>query len=89
MKITRVVLKPLKKVSKLNKFNTSNCVGCGFSDNVFIITFKVGDNSTEESLQDLAIDLSNVRLPKVYLSRPYTHNNAESDDYNNAETKFN
>lgn len=69
MKITRVVLKPLKKVSKLNKFNTSNCVWCGFSDNAFTITFKLGDNSTEESLQDLAIDLSNVRLPKVYLSK--------------------
>lgn len=81
MKITRVVLKPLKKASKLNKFNTSNCVWCGFSDNVFTIIFKLGDDSTEESLQDLAIDLSNVRLPKVYLSRPYTHNNAESDDY--------
>lgn len=35
------------------------------TDNVFTITFKLSDNSTEESLQDLAIDLSNVRLPKV------------------------
>ena len=85
MKITRVVLKPLKKASKLNKFNTSNCVWCGFSDNVFTITFKIGNYLTEEILQDFAIDLSNVHLPKVYLSRPYTYNNAESDDYNDAE----
>ena len=66
MKITRVVLKPLKKVSKLNKFNTSNCVWCGFSDNVFTITFKLSDDSTEESLQDLAIDLSNVRFTCIW-----------------------
>lgn len=89
MKITSVVLKPLKKASKLNKFNTSNCVWCGFSDNVFTITFRISNDLEDEILQDLAIDLSNVRLPKVYLSKPYIYNNVESEDYNDAETKFN
>ncbi len=85
MKITRVSLKPLKKISKLNKFRASNCIFCGFSGSMFTITFQIGTELEEAVMQDLAIDFSNIRFPKAYISKPYTHDNAESVDYDNEE----
>ena len=32
MKVTRVLLKPLKKTAQLKGFRASNCVFCGFTD---------------------------------------------------------
>lgn len=86
MKITRVSLKPLKKPPKLNKFRACNCVFCGFTDNTFTITFQISDDLEEkEVMQELVIDFSNIRFPKAYISKPYTFNNAESEDYGNEE----
>lgn len=79
MKITRVLLKPLKKTAKLKNFRASNCVFCGFTDNAFTITFQISDDLEEEVMQDLVIDFSNVRSPKVFISKPYTYDNAESE----------
>ena len=55
-----------------------NCVFCGFTDNVFTITFQISDDLEEEVMQDLVIDFSNVRISKIFISKPYTYDNAES-----------
>lgn len=89
MKITRVVLKPLRKPSKLKKFRASNCVFCSFTDNTFTITFQISNDAEKEAMQDLVIDFSNIRLPKVYLSKPFAYDNAESEEYGNEEAKAN
>lgn len=82
MKITRVELELLRKTSRLNQFRASNCVFCGFTDNVFTITFQINDD-LEEVMQDLVIDFSNVHKPKVYISKPFTYGNAESEENGN------
>ena len=83
MKITRVMLDELKKPSKLKGFMASNCVFCGFYDNAFTITFQISeDDAEEEVMQDLVIDFSNCNRPKVYISKPFTYGNAESEGYN-------
>ena len=52
---------------------------CGFIDNAFTITFQISDDLEEEVMQDLVIDFSNVRIPKIFISKPYTYDNAESE----------
>ena len=89
MRVTRVSLKPLKKLSKLDKFRSSNCVFCGVTDNTFTITFQIGIELGEAVMRDLLIDFSNIRFPKVYISKPYTYGNAESEDYGNEEESTN
>ena len=79
MIITRVLLRPLKKTAQLKRFKASNCVSCGFTDNAFTITFQISDDLEEEVMQDLVINFSNVRIPKVFISKPYTYNNAGSE----------
>lgn len=78
MKITRVLLKPLKKTAQLKRFRASNCVFCGFEGGMFTMTFQLDNVDAEEVLQDLAIDFTNKRLPKIFISKPYTYN-AESE----------
>lgn len=78
MTITRVLLKPLKKTAQLKKFRASDCVFCGFENNIFTMTFEI-DNTYTEVMQDLSIDFTNKRLPKVFISKPYTYDNAESE----------
>ena len=89
MRITRVSLKPLKKLSRLDKFRAPNCVFCGVTDNTFTVTFQIGIELEEAVMQDLVIDFSNIRFPKVYISKPYTYNNAESEDYGNKKESTN
>lgn len=89
MKITRVSLKPLKKLSRLDKFRASNCVFCGVTDNTFTVTFQIGIELGEAVMQDLLIDFSNICFPKVYISKPYTYGNAESEDYGNEKESTN
>ena len=79
MKITKVSLEPLQKTYELEKFRASDCVFCGFLDNMFQMTFRISDNVEKEVMQDLAIDFSNVHKPKIYLSKPYVYDNAESE----------
>ena len=79
MTTTRVLLKPLKKTAQLKRFRASNCVFCGFTDNAFTITFQISDDLEEEVMQDLVSDSSNVRIPKVCISKPSTQDNADSD----------
>lgn len=89
MKITRVSLKPLKKLSRLDKFRASNCVFCGVTDNTFTVTFQIGIELGEAVMQDLVMDFSNIRFPKAYISKPYICDNAESEDYGNEEESTN
>ena len=77
MTITRVLLRPLKKTAQLRKFRASNCVFCGLEGSMLTITFEIDTN--KEIMQDLAIDFSNKRIPRVYISKPYTYDNAESE----------
>ena len=79
MTTTRVLLKPLKKTAQLKRFRASNCVFCGFEGNMFTMTFQLDNEDAEEVLQDLSIDFTNKRLPKVFISKPYTYDNAESE----------
>lgn len=79
MKITRVLLRPLRKTAQLKKFRASNCVFCGFEGGMFTMTFQLDNADAEEVLQDLAIDFTNKHLPKVFISEPYYWNNAETE----------
>ena len=74
MTITRVLFRPLKKLSKLHKFRASNCVFCGFDSGIFTLTFTVNDRY----LQDLSIDFSG-KHPEAYISDPYVFDNSESE----------
>lgn len=74
----RVHLKPLKKPSRLAAFRTSNCVFCGFENNIFTITFRISNDMKEDVMQDLVIDF-NSRFPKIYLSKPFSYSNVESE----------
>lgn len=78
MKITRVSLKPLKKTTQLKKLKSCNCMSCDCENNMFTLTFKIGDTGTKELLQDLTI-IFEKHVPKIYISNPYTHNNAENE----------
>lgn len=79
MTITKVLLRPLKKTAQLKRFKASNCVSCGFEGGMLTFTFII--NNKKELLQDLAVDYSNKKFPRIYISYPYTHNNAECEDY--------
>ncbi len=79
----RVHLKPLKKPSRLAAFRASNCVFCGFENNIFTITFRISDDMKEEVMQELVIDFSNVRKSRIYISKPFTYDNVKSEDYGN------
>lgn len=79
MILTKVLLRPLKKTTQLKRFKQSNCVFCGFEGGMLTMTFVI--NAKTELLQDLAIDYANKRSPRIYISEPYTHNNAGCEDY--------
>lgn len=83
MKITRVTLKPLKKTSMLAQFRAAKCVFCGFENNIFTITFQINEEMEEKIMKDLVIDFSDTRKPKVYISKPFTYDNAESEECGN------
>lgn len=73
--ITRVELKPLQKISQLKKFHACNCSETWRENDSFTITFKLDNGDSEKRLQDLTIIFEN-RSPVVYISKPYSHNNA-------------
>lgn len=73
--ITRVELKPLQKISQLKKFHACNCIETWCENDSFTITFKLDNGNSEKRLQDLTIIFEN-RSPVVYISKPYSHNNA-------------
>lgn len=76
MIMTRVLLKPLRKIAQLKDLRACNCVGCDCDreNNVFSLTFQLDNPDGEEILQDLSI-IFEKHIPKIYLSRPYTYNN--------------
>lgn len=73
--ITRVELKPLHKISQLKKFHACNCIETWRENNSFTMTFKLDNGDTEKKLQDLTI-IFEKRSPSVYISKPYSRNNA-------------
>ena len=73
--MTKVLLKPLHKISQLKKLRACNCVACGYEGNMFTMTFQLDNADAEEILQDLTI-IFEKRIPKVYISEPYYWNNA-------------
>lgn len=80
MIMTRILLKPLRKIAQLKDLRACNCVGCDCDreNNVFSLTFQLDNPDGEEILQDLSI-IFETHIPKIYLSRPYTYNNAENE----------
>ena len=70
MKITRVQLKLLQKRAQLHNLNSDNFIGCDLSNEMFTMTFA-------EKIQDLSIVFHKHRNPKIYISEPYSHGNAE------------
>lgn len=73
--ITRVELKPLQKISQLKKFHACNCIETWRENNSFTMTFKLDNGDSEKRLQDLTI-IFKKRSPSVYISKPYSRNNA-------------
>lgn len=53
-------------------------MSCDCENNMFTVTFKIGDTGTKELLQDLTI-IFEKHVPKIYISNPYTRNNAENE----------
>ena len=78
MILTKVSLKPLHRKSQLEKLRACNCLSCGYEGNMFTMTFQLDNADAEEILQDLSI-IFEKRVPKVYISEPYTYNNAGSE----------
>ena len=81
MIMTRVLLEPLRKIAQLKDLRACNCVGCDCDrqNNTFTLTFQLDHPDGEEILQDLSI-IFEKHIPKIYLSRPYTYNNAGNED---------
>lgn len=73
--ITRVELKPLQKISQLKKLYACNCIETWRENNSFTMTFKLDNEDTEKRLQDLTI-IFEKRSTSVYISKPYSRNNA-------------
>ena len=78
MIITKVSLKPLHKISQLKNLRACNCVACGYEDDMFTMTFQLDNAEGKEILQDLSI-IFEKRIPEIYISQPYTYNNAGSE----------
>lgn len=66
--LTRVRLKPLRKISQLKNLGAFDCVGCERSGSLFTLTFQIIDNDGNELLQDLSIEFSRGKMPKLYIS---------------------
>lgn len=49
--LTRVKLKPLRKISQLKNLSAFDCVGCERSGSLFTLTFQIIDNDGNELLQ--------------------------------------
>lgn len=77
MILTKVTLKPLHKITQLKRLKAYNCVACDYEQNTFTMIFQLDNSGAEEILQDLSI-IFDKRIPKVYISEPYTYNNAGS-----------
>ena len=80
MIMTRVLLKPLRKIAQLKDLRACNCVGCDCDsqNNTFTLTFQLNNADGEEILQDLSI-IFEKHIPKIYLSSPYIHGNAKNE----------
>ena len=80
MIVTKVLLEPLRKIAQLKDLRACNCVGCDCDsqNNTFTLTFQLDNADGEEILQDLSI-IFEKHIPKIYLSRPYTYNNAGNE----------
>ena len=78
MIMTKVSLKPLHKISQLKDLRACNCVACGYEGNMFTMTFQLDNAKGEEVLKDLSI-IFEKHIPKIYISEPYTYNNAGSE----------
>lgn len=71
--ITRVFLKPLRKISQLKKLRAYSCVACGYEGNMFTMTFQLDNEDGKEILQDLSLEFSKKGFPKAYISEPYEY----------------
>ena len=77
MGVTKVSLKPLKKISQLRNLKANSCVSLGGEGNgMFTLTFQIDNSEGNELLQDLTVILGK-HAPEIYISNTYTHNNAE------------
>ena len=78
MIVTKVLLKPLRKMAQLKELRACNCVGCDCDsqNNTFTLTFQLDNQDGEEVLQDLSI-IFEKHIPKIYLSKPYVYGNAK------------
>ena len=65
MRITKVELNPLQKIKQLKKLKSCNCMSCDCENNMFTVTFKIGDTGTKELLQDL----TSMFLKSIYQTR--------------------
>lgn len=71
--ITRVFLKPLRKISQLKKLRAYSCVACGYEGNMFTMTFQLDNEDGKEILQDLSLEFSKKGFHKAYISEPYEY----------------
>lgn len=75
--LTRVKLKPLRKISQLKNLSAFDRVGCERSGSLFTLTFQIIDNDGNELLQDLSIEFSRGKMPKLYISDLYEYGNGD------------
>lgn len=75
--LTRVKLKPLRKISQLKNLSAFDCVGCERSGSLFTLIFQIIDNDGNELLQDLLIEFSRGKMPKLYISDLYEYGNGD------------
>lgn len=77
MGVTKVSLKPLKKISQLSNLKANSCVSLGDEgDGMFTLTFQIDNSEGNELLQDLTIIFDKGK-PQAFISLPYHWNNAK------------
>lgn len=85
VKITKTILKQLKKKSQLDNFSGAEFINCGFDDErtLFTLTFRLKGNV----MQDIGISFEKHNIPRVLISEPYCYDNAEIEmkEYNDNE----
>lgn len=74
MGYTKVSLKPLQEMKQLKHLGNANHADYERINNMVTFTFQIANAEGDEVLQDLSIIFE--RKPSVYISEPYTYNNA-------------
>ena len=68
--MTKIILKPLRRVLQLKKLTAGNCMMCGFDRDEFELTFQVGWKDGKKVLQDLTL-IFESGYSTAFVSEPY------------------